>query len=118
MRVEVVDYNTGGEPFRIVTGGTEPLEGATILERRRYALERADHVRRLLVFEPRGHADMYGCHVVPPNDDGADLGVGSIVLPGVTIGDGAIIGAGAVVTRDVAAGATVAGNPARPLAPR
>ena len=32
-------------------------------------------MRRLLVFEPRGHADMYGCHVVPPNDDGADLGV-------------------------------------------
>ena len=75
MRVEVVDYHTGGEPFRIVTGGTEPLEGATIMERRRFALERADHVRRLLVFEPRGHADMYGCHVVPPNDDGADLGV-------------------------------------------
>ncbi len=52
-----------------------PLEGTTILERRRFALEHVDHVRRLLVFEPRGHADMYGCHVVPPNDDGADLGV-------------------------------------------
>ena len=75
MRVEVVDYHTGGEPFRIVTGGTAPLEGATILERRRFALEQSDDVRRLLVFEPRGHADMYGCHVVPPNDDGADLGV-------------------------------------------
>ena len=75
MRVEVVDYHTGGEPFRIVTGGAPPLEGATILERRRFALEQVDHVRRLLVFEPRGHADMYGCHVVPPNDDGADLGV-------------------------------------------
>ena len=75
MRVEVVDYHTGGEPFRIVTGGAAPLEGATILERRRFALERADQVRRLLVFEPRGHADMYGCHVVPPNDDDADLGV-------------------------------------------
>jgi proline racemase len=72
--VEVVDYHTGGEPFRIVTAGATPLEGATILERRRFALEQADHVRRLLVFEPRGHADMYGCHVVPPNDDGADLG--------------------------------------------
>ncbi|MEX2612091.1 MAG: proline racemase family protein, partial [Gaiellaceae bacterium] len=42
---------------------------------RRDALERLDHVRRLLVFEPRGHADMYGCLVVEPNDDGADLGV-------------------------------------------
>jgi proline racemase len=73
--LEVVDYHTGGEPFRIVTAGAPPLEGATILERRRFALDHVDHVRRLLVFEPRGHADMYGCHVVPPNDSGADLGV-------------------------------------------
>jgi proline racemase len=70
-----VDYHTGGEPFRIVTGGVEPLRGATILDKRRDALERLDHVRRLLVYEPRGHADMYGCHVVEPNDEGADLGV-------------------------------------------
>ena len=70
-----VDYHTGGEPFRIVTSGVEPLQGATILDKRRDALERLDHVRRLLVNEPRGHADMYGCHVVEPNDEGADLGV-------------------------------------------
>jgi len=75
VRIETVDYHTGGEPFRIVTGGVAPLEGTTILERRRFAREHLDHIRRLLVFEPRGHADMYGCHVVPPNDDGADLGV-------------------------------------------
>lgn len=73
--IRTVDYHTGGEPFRIVTGGVEPLQGRTVLERRRDALGRLDHVRRLLVHEPRGHADMYGCHVVPPNDDGADLGV-------------------------------------------
>jgi len=73
--ISTVDYHTGGEPFRIVTGGVEPLQGETILDRRRDALERLDHVRRLLINEPRGHADMYGCHVVPPNDDGADLGV-------------------------------------------
>jgi proline racemase len=74
-RVSVVDYHTGGEPFRIVMGGVPPLEGTTILERRRFARDHLDHVRSLLVNEPRGHADMYGCHVVPPNDDGADLGV-------------------------------------------
>jgi proline racemase len=73
--IRTVDYHTGGEPFRIVTGGVEPLRGATILDKRRDALARLDHVRRLLVNEPRGHADMYGCHVVPPNDEGADLGV-------------------------------------------
>jgi proline racemase len=73
--IETVDYHTGGEPFRIVTGGVGPLRGDSILARRRDALERLDHVRQLLVYEPRGHADMYGCHVVEPNDDGADLGV-------------------------------------------
>jgi proline racemase len=73
--ISAVDYHTGGEPFRIVTGGVDELRGSTILERRRDALDRLDRVRRLLVFEPRGHADMYGCFVVPPNDDGADLGV-------------------------------------------
>jgi proline racemase len=73
--IQTVDYHTGGEPVRIVVGGVEPLRGATILEKRRDAAERLDWVRQLLVYEPRGHADMYGCHVVPPNDEGADLGV-------------------------------------------
>jgi proline racemase len=73
--VETVDYHTAGEPFRIVTGGVPPLEGGTILEKRRFAAERLDDVRRLLVFEPRGHADMYGCFVTEPDDEGADLGV-------------------------------------------
>ncbi len=45
------------------------------------------------------------------------IGGGAILLPGVTIGDNATIGAGSVVTKDVAAGATVVGNPARPLTP-
>ena len=74
-RITAVDYHTGGEPFRIVTGGVEPPQGATILDKRRDALARLDDVRRLLVHEPRGHADMYGCFVVEPNDPGADLGV-------------------------------------------
>ena len=75
MIVTAVDYHTAGEPFRIVTGGVEPPRGATVLEKRRDAAERLDHVRQLLVNEPRGHADMYGCYVVEPNDAGADLGV-------------------------------------------
>jgi proline racemase len=75
LRVETVDYHTGGEPFRIVTGGIDPPAGRTILEQRRCALEHLDDVRKLLVHEPRGHADMYGCFVTEPEDEGADLGV-------------------------------------------
>ncbi len=73
--IETVDYHTAGEPFRIVTGGVDPLPGERILDKRRYAAEHLDHVRRLLVHEPRGHADMYGCFVTEPEDQGADLGV-------------------------------------------
>ena len=73
--IRTVDYHTGGEPFRIVTGGVPELPGRTVLERRRWAMANLDGVRRLLVNEPRGHADMYGAFVTPPNDDWADLGV-------------------------------------------
>ena len=73
LEIEAVDYHTGGEPFRIVT--RETLYGETVLAKRRYAAERLDDLRRLLVNEPRGHADMYGCFVTEPDDAGADLGV-------------------------------------------
>ena len=75
MMVTTVDYHTAGEPFRIVSGGVPRLEGRTIMEKRRFALERLDHIRQLLVFEPRGHADMYGGFVTEPEDSGAQLGV-------------------------------------------
>ncbi|MEA2536422.1 MAG: proline racemase [Chloroflexota bacterium] len=75
LQVTTVDYHAGGEPFRIVTGGVRPLEGRTILERRRFAREVLDRVRHLVVDEPRGHADMYGCFVTEPDDAAADLGV-------------------------------------------
>jgi proline racemase len=73
--ITTTDYHTGGEPFRIVTGGVPPPEGRTVPERRRWAAEHLDGIRRLLVDEPRGHADMYGCFVTPPDDDDGDLGV-------------------------------------------
>ena len=75
MRVLATDYHTAGEPFRIVTGGVEPLPGRTILEKRQFAAAELDAVRRLLVFEPRGHADMYGCFVTEPEREGSHLGV-------------------------------------------
>ncbi|MDP4507690.1 proline racemase family protein [Nonomuraea turcica] len=74
MTITTVDYHTGGEPFRIVTGGVAEIPGADVLARRAAAMEHADDVRRLLCHEPRGHADMYGCFLVPPNDPGARFG--------------------------------------------
>ncbi|HYX94277.1 MAG TPA: proline racemase family protein [Geodermatophilus sp.] len=75
--VHTIDYHTGGEPFRIVPEPPVPLPGATVAERRARALADpgVDAVRRLLCHEPRGHADMYGGFLVPPDDDGAELGV-------------------------------------------
>ncbi|MDN5770725.1 MAG: proline racemase family protein [Microlunatus sp.] len=72
-----IDYHTAGEPFRIVQTGTPPLPGDTVAERRSRAIDdpAVQRVRRLLCFEPRGHADMYGCFLTPPDDDGAHLGV-------------------------------------------
>jgi proline racemase len=73
--ITTTDYHTGGEPFRIVTGGVPALEGRTVPERRRWAAANLDDVRQLLVNEPRGHADMYGGFVTPPDDAGGDIGV-------------------------------------------
>ena len=74
-RLVVVDAHTEGEPLRVVLSGFPPLEAPTILARRREARERHDGLRRALMWEPRGHADMYGCIVGPPVSDQADLAV-------------------------------------------
>ena len=73
--IEVLDYHTAGEPFRIVVSGYPELAGNTILERRRSALQQHDHLRKMLMWEPRGHADMYGGILVPPDHDEAQVGV-------------------------------------------
>jgi trans-L-3-hydroxyproline dehydratase len=75
QRITTIDAHTGGEPFRIITGGLPELAGDTILERRRFMIEHLDHLRRSLMWEPRGHADMYGCIVTPPVMPEADFGV-------------------------------------------
>jgi proline racemase len=77
MEVVATDYHTAGEPFRIVLEGVPDIPGGTVLERREHAQgsEEIDRVRRLLCHEPRGHADMYGCFLVPPDDEGAHFGV-------------------------------------------
>jgi proline racemase len=77
VEIAATDYHTAGEPFRIVEEGAVELPGESVAARREHAArsEEAERVRRLLCHEPRGHADMYGCFLVPPDDDGADLGV-------------------------------------------
>jgi proline racemase len=74
-RITTIDAHTEGEPFRVITGGFPELPGETILARRRYAKTHYDDLRTALMWEPRGHADMYGCIVTPPVTPGADAGV-------------------------------------------
>ncbi|MFB6183901.1 MAG: proline racemase family protein [Haloarculaceae archaeon] len=74
-RIETIDAHTGGEPLRIVVDGLPPLEGETILDKRRYMQRELDDYRQALMYEPRGHADMYGAVLTDPDDERADLGV-------------------------------------------
>jgi trans-L-3-hydroxyproline dehydratase len=73
--IETVEMHTGGEPVRIVTKGYPEIPGATILDKRRYARDHLDHLRKLIIFEPRGHYDMYGVIPVEPDLPEADLAV-------------------------------------------
>jgi len=73
--IHTVEMHTGGEPVRIVQSGYPDIPGDTILAKRRYVRENLDHLRRLLMFEPRGHFDMYGVIPVAPALPGADLAV-------------------------------------------
>lgn len=75
MTLTVVDMHTGGEPLRIVTGGYPSIPRGTILEKRAYVRDHLDHLRKILMFEPRGHYDMYGALLVEPDLPGADLAV-------------------------------------------
>lgn len=74
--VRTLDYHTAGEPFRIVVDGAPEIAGKTVAERRIQAQSSPgiDSYRALLCREPRGHADMYGCFIVPPDDARADFG--------------------------------------------
>lgn len=65
-RIHAIDAHTAGEPLRIITAGFPPIRGKTMLEKRRYAREHLDHLRTALMWEPRGHADMYGCLLTDP----------------------------------------------------
>jgi trans-L-3-hydroxyproline dehydratase len=74
-RFETVESHAGGEPLRVVVDGFPELPGRTILEKRRYAREHHDDLRTALMWEPRGHADMYGAILTDPVTEDGDVGV-------------------------------------------
>ena len=73
-QVRTVDMHTGGEPLRVILSGFPELRGRSVLEFRRDCMARHDELRKLLILEPRGHADMYGCLLTPPDDESGDFG--------------------------------------------
>lgn len=75
QRIETVESHAGGEPLRIIVDGVPALPGATMLEKRRYVRENHDDLRTALMWEPRGHADMYGAILTDPVTDDGDVGV-------------------------------------------
>jgi len=74
-KIATIDAHTAGEPLRIITSGLPEIKGLTILEMRKYFQNNHDDIRKILMWEPRGHADMYGCIITPPITKEADFGV-------------------------------------------
>jgi proline racemase len=75
LRIKTIDCHTEGEPLRIIIEGFPEIPGATILERRMWVKKNLDNLRTTLMWEPRGHADMYGCLITPPVTEDADIGI-------------------------------------------
>ncbi len=74
LHIKTIDLHTGGEPLRVIYDGLPAIKGNTILEKRRYFKENLDHIRTGCMFEPRGHADMYGALITEPVTENADFG--------------------------------------------
>lgn len=74
-RIETIESHTGGEPLRVVVDGYPEIPGETILEKRRHVREHHDDLRKALMYEPRGHADMYGAVLTDPVTEDGDVGV-------------------------------------------
>jgi len=73
-KIRTIEMHTGGEPVRIVASGFPSLSGK-ILEIRNQLIENHDHLRKAIMWEPRGHADMYGLIVVAPERDDSEFGI-------------------------------------------
>lgn len=73
--LQVVDAHTAGEFCRMVIGGFPEPEGNTMIEKKKWMEHNYDHVRTALMFEPRGHHDMFGAFLCEPVNKEADFGV-------------------------------------------
>lgn len=74
-KIDTVEVHTGGEAFRIVTSGLPKFPGDTIVARRQWVKDHIDHIRTSLIFEPRGHADMYAGYLTEAVSPTADFGI-------------------------------------------
>src|SRR5499427_8260619 len=72
-RITTIEMHAGGEPLRVLISGLPQIEGRTVLEKRRYFSEHYDHIRKGTMWEPRGHADMYGAVITPSLDADMDV---------------------------------------------
>src|SRR5262245_35531892 len=75
IRVRTIDAHAAGEPLRLIVEGFPSPRGKTMLEKREWVRKHADHLRRALMLEPRGHADMYGAILTEPVSPGSHAGV-------------------------------------------
>ncbi|MCX4783377.1 proline racemase family protein [Streptomyces sp. NBC_01264] len=78
-----VDSHTEGMPTRVITGGIGVIPGATMADKRLHFIEHLDHLRTLLMYEPRGHSAMSGAILQPPTRPDADFGVLYIEVSGL-----------------------------------
>jgi len=75
IRLKTIDAHAAGEPLRLIVEGFPSPQGRTMLDKREWVRKKADHLRRALMLEPRGHADMYGAVLTEPVSPGSHAGV-------------------------------------------
>jgi proline racemase len=97
--IPVVDYHTEGHPARIILGGIGPLPGRTMAERSEFFGEHLDHLRRFILYEPRGHSFMAAMLLTPPIQPEAHMGMLVLEIPGMApmCGHGTIAAVAAIV---------------------
>ena len=111
LRINVTEMHCGGGPIRIVQGSElPPIIGKTLLEKRNYFKTNLDHLRRFILYEPRGHADLYGLILAEPDTSEAVAGLILVHNEGY----GSMCGHGALALARYAVDCGLAKDPASP----